>query len=67
MVIRLPKTNYDPDKRYKPLTEQQKRLIHFYRAGEKVWHADIRSRHVDPSTGKIVRIPEGKPIPWLRQ
>lgn len=48
------------------MTEQQKRLIGFYRAGEKTWHRDIESRHLAPD-GTVARIPPGKEIPWIRR
>lgn len=45
-----------------PMTEQQKRLLGFYR-NEREWHRDIESRRQAPD-GSIVRVPLGKSAPW---
>jgi hypothetical protein len=61
-------TEFDEIIHRKPLTEQQKNLLTFYR-DERKWHQDIQSRRMVPAPlqhkyGKLIRIPPGKAAPW---
>lgn len=56
------KDAYLAEVRRRPMTDQEKRLIGFYR-NERKWHEDIMSRRVAPDRS-VVRVPLGKRAPW---